>query len=320
MAKLDAPIILDDFLSLSSLHQIEKLARQHKKAASFGVMKAPFDQPVIMPRVKSNRVYHLDPKIEGDWVEEIRQELRHVFRELGFMKDIAWELGVPQLSYYRDGDFYAPHRDSTEYGVTFVYLLGDRNFRGGGLRFKLEGKSKTVRFKPNRAIIFPSHLLHEVTEVKGNGVRISLQFFLTSFSGFQVLKNDLIQRRVDLEPFFKILAGGNSAVEDIVIAKHAVMNFKVSTFEGSFRYIYYKLYDRLPDKLDFRFILQPEFSMMLWSGKKLKVEIKVMEGKVISVYTIGDRDAFVFPFSLTMWEITQELLARKSSNNPPNTR
>lgn len=320
MAKLEAPIILDNFLSSSSVRLIERVAREHKKMATFGVMKAPFDQPVIMPRMKSNRVYHLAPDIQGEWVDEIRQQIQQIFDEKALMQNVPWELGVPQLSYYREGDFYAPHRDSTEYGLTFVYLLGEKKFQGGALSFQLEGKKHTVRFKSNRAIIFPSHLLHEVTKVKGEGLRISLQFFLTSFAGFQVFKSELTERRIEIEAYFKTLAGGATSIEDFVIAKKAVMNFKVSSFEGSFRFLYYKLFGSLPKNVEFGLSLQPDFSFFLNSGKKLKIEIKVVNEEVLSVYSIGKRDVLIFPFRLTMWEISQTILARYSSSKPPKTR
>ena len=70
------------------------------------------------------------------------------------------------VSYYENGDYYKPHHDVANFSSILYYWRGEKNFTGGELFFpELEMK---IEMKKNRMVLFPSWLLHEVSEVKMN--------------------------------------------------------------------------------------------------------------------------------------------------------
>lgn len=74
-----------------------------------------------------------------------------------------------QASSYGDGEFYDPHEDvNLPSNITFVLLLcrEPQRFRGGSLVLEHAGVRRSVRFKNNRALIFPSNTKHWVTRVR----------------------------------------------------------------------------------------------------------------------------------------------------------
>lgn len=92
-----------------------------------------------------------------------------------------------QVSSYRNGDHYDFHEDEGA-GVNLtaiVFLARDpKKIRGGDLVLSYKGEEKTVRFRNNRLVIFPSKTLHRVTPVHSASkdpldARISLQCWLT---------------------------------------------------------------------------------------------------------------------------------------------
>lgn len=81
------------------------------------------------------------------------------------------------LSAYKNGDYYLSHKDSSV--LTLIFWFGEESITDGDFIFS--NFNHTVPFKKNRAIIFPSHYEHQVTEVKTNlsgYVRFSTTAFL----------------------------------------------------------------------------------------------------------------------------------------------
>ena len=82
-----------------------------------------------------------------------------------FFKHITYKLNYDStlISYYDDGDYYAPHRDeSTISTLTWLYREPKR-FEGGDLYFT--EYNECVRVKNNRALIFPGCIQHAVDNV-----------------------------------------------------------------------------------------------------------------------------------------------------------
>lgn len=81
------------------------------------------------------------------------------------------------FSAYKNGDYYKGHRDKSK--LTLLVWLGEHNFTGGDILFN--DFNYTINFKPNTAILFPSHYNHEVTKIltsSNNYVRYCLSAFI----------------------------------------------------------------------------------------------------------------------------------------------
>lgn len=66
------------------------------------------------------------------------------------------------VSAYKNNDYYSQHFDAAT--LTLLFWFGEENINGGDLNFP--EFNHVVKFKSNRAIIFPSYYQHEVTKVK----------------------------------------------------------------------------------------------------------------------------------------------------------
>jgi 2OG-Fe(II) oxygenase superfamily len=91
-----------------------------------------------------------------------------------------------QVSRYMSGDYYDFHEDEgAGVNLTAIVFLArePKKVRGGDLVLSYEGEQKTIRFRHNRLVIFPSKTLHRVTPVKlasndPRDARTSLQCWL----------------------------------------------------------------------------------------------------------------------------------------------
>jgi len=73
------------------------------------------------------------------------------------------------LSKYNNGDFYGWHKDGVDSPTILtlnIFISHEPKFTGGDFVIERNGKSKTIEFIPNRAVLFPSRTEHMVTEVK----------------------------------------------------------------------------------------------------------------------------------------------------------
>lgn len=92
---------------------------------------------------------------------------------------------VSLMSYYENGDHYKPHRDIAVLTALTWFHKTPKRFKGGDLTFE---QKVTVECIPNRLVIFPSFIYHEVSEVQmekqyqngSNG-----RFTMTQFASFQ---------------------------------------------------------------------------------------------------------------------------------------
>lgn len=80
------------------------------------------------------------------------------------------------VNYYENNDFYDFHIDKSVYtSVTYLFKQ-PKNFSGGNITFKFQGKEYTQEIENNLSIIFPSSYLHKVD-------KINMQESNQSFSG-----------------------------------------------------------------------------------------------------------------------------------------
>lgn len=70
---------------------------------------------------------------------------------------------VTLISYYENGGFYKPHRDSSVYTVLSYFYKEPKQFTGGNL--KLIDFDIEIEIKNNMMIYLPSVYTHEVTDV-----------------------------------------------------------------------------------------------------------------------------------------------------------
>jgi len=68
------------------------------------------------------------------------------------------------VSYYEDGDYYAPHKDMYILTVLTWFFREPKVFTGGDLIFPKY--DMTVELKNNRTVVFPSMVVHGVSEIK----------------------------------------------------------------------------------------------------------------------------------------------------------
>ena len=81
------------------------------------------------------------------------------------------------LSEYNKGDYYNWHQDLLKSVTANIWIAKDV-VEGGDLILKsVKDKEKTIKYKSNMCIFFPSECLHCVTEVKNDSSRYSIQYF-----------------------------------------------------------------------------------------------------------------------------------------------
>ena len=80
-----------------------------------------------------------------------------------FFKDINFNIDVPLLSYYDDGDYYLKHNDSS-YITACTWLYKEpKKFLGG--EFYFPDYDIKIPCKNNSCVIFPSNIWHSVDKV-----------------------------------------------------------------------------------------------------------------------------------------------------------
>lgn len=92
------------------------------------------------------------------------------------------------VSYYEDSSYYKPHNDKSIF-TTLTWLYDEPKAFGGGnliLRNRDNNIVKEIECKSNRAVIFPSFISHEVTNVVMNKEDMGKKkgrFTVSQFSG-----------------------------------------------------------------------------------------------------------------------------------------
>lgn len=93
---------------------------------------------------------------------DINRSLISISPEYKYIHNINYD--VTLLSYYENDDFYKGHRDRSVLSYVYWCNKEPKKFEGGDLYF--EELDKTVPYKNNRLVIFPSHYFHQVSAVK----------------------------------------------------------------------------------------------------------------------------------------------------------
>lgn len=78
------------------------------------------------------------------------------------------------LNYYTSSQEYRPHRDGSR--ISTVIFLREGDFKGGDFAFPEQ--NHIVEAVHNRAVIFPSCVMHAALPVDGEGTRISIVKFI----------------------------------------------------------------------------------------------------------------------------------------------
>jgi predicted 2-oxoglutarate/Fe(II)-dependent dioxygenase YbiX len=307
MKELKKPIIVDDFLDIQSLKMIQKQISKTKKHALSGSVRSTYDYPVIHERQKKNKVGYLNEESNQLILLEIKNKILNSLKNQNILLPKEFLLGSPQISIYREGDYYAPHSDRTDLGITFLMFISERTFTGGHIRFHKKKQVETIRYKTNRAIIFGSKNIHEVSKVKGNGVRISLQFFLSMPNGFLSSKKIIVQKRQELaQVFFNLSQPEIDSPEDIYLWKKTIMNFKEVSFEGAYRYIYEKVFHKTPRNISSELRLLPHISLAVGSRNDLLMRV-ICKNKKIWTEVVFKEKTKRYHFDLIALDIAQDL-------------
>lgn len=123
-------------------------------------------------------------KIARKWSDPNEVELeRYTESHISYryLQNLLFETRL--LNYYEDQDFYDTHTDWSVYTMVVMLAKTPLKFTGGDL--ELKDIHKTIEFKNNRVVFFPSYAKHKVTPVKmsvedhGKGMgRFSITHFL----------------------------------------------------------------------------------------------------------------------------------------------
>jgi Rps23 Pro-64 3,4-dihydroxylase Tpa1-like proline 4-hydroxylase len=83
-----------------------------------------------------------------------------------FFKNFKCSNDYTLMSYYENGGFYKPHKDSATVTVLTWFYKEPRKFLGGDLYLTCNGTTIKEELQNNKTVIFPSMITHSVSEVK----------------------------------------------------------------------------------------------------------------------------------------------------------
>lgn len=271
-----------------------------------GLLRSDFDRPVLSQEKKKNKVQILNPEDIGPALFEIKKNLKEVFKQNKISVPRSFNLGDAQLSLYSNGDYYGIHRDKTELGITFILFIEKKNFTGGLLKL-YDLKTTRAFYKLNRAVLFSSSTAHEVSPISGNGERVSLQFFLTSKKSQIKFHNDIASNRKRLgKSIINFANNQNISLEEAMATKAKINDFKNHTLLGSYRYLYYSLFKKIPTKVISKVDLLSGFNIHVQNDNRLILVIRCSKDKIWTEIEYNKR-LFVFDFHLLSSEILTKL-------------
>jgi predicted 2-oxoglutarate/Fe(II)-dependent dioxygenase YbiX len=311
--KIDRPIVIDHFLTKESLQLLSQIFKAKQKLASPGVVGNKLDNSFLAMETKKNRVYLLQDELLKNISQEIKNRIFSILKEQGipFPKNLS--LSEPQLSYYREGDFYRPHTDVSPMGITLVIMPGKKDFEGGELQFHLKKKIK-IPYVTNRAVLFSSNTVHEVLKIKSEGLRISLQFFFRTKSAKSQNLKSMRENRKELEQDLITLA--SSEIEDPIAfmkAKSHVKSFVDKTLLGSYRFIHYSLTRKFDHETIIEYRWKPYLQIEITSKSNLQLSVCV-KGKKVWTEVHYKKVKYRFPFRLFTWEMVKKMHARLNTS------
>ncbi len=190
-------IVIDDWLPwvhdirvMNSVYSLVPYMKQSKVNSDQGI--------VISPNSKSSKNLWLFQFFQGKqtdfnlakFIEEKiwSEEIRKIFKETNdnlYNTALYTDTSQLLLSKYTNGDHYSWHRDYSPL-VTFNLMLTKepKSFTGGDFVFgDWDNKNplKTISFKHNRLVIFPSRVFHCVTPVIKNNDNIETDRFTIQY-------------------------------------------------------------------------------------------------------------------------------------------
>jgi SM-20-related protein len=176
-------LVLDEFLAPQELLRLTRYVAEHESDFVLSEVVAPgaTAAAVDFQHRKSRVLFELGEH-EAVLSGRILSYLPRILPAIG-MEPFPIASVEAQITASNDGDFFRPHEDNGEpplqtRQLTFVYFFHrePRAFRGGELRVydpepsgNGNGGDRACRAivpSQNQLVVFPSHLLHEITPVK----------------------------------------------------------------------------------------------------------------------------------------------------------
>lgn len=173
-------LVIDDFFNTQELQEVEKEIQDlkrfflHSKLTGaahdeHGALKKTGSGIFLDNLYRENReassILHATRKVfTVDFVESA-ESFDAVF---GFIRESNFDNTL--LNYYVRGQEYKAHRDASQ--ISLVIFLREGAFTGG--EFKFPSQDIEIESVHNRAVVFPSCVLHQAMPVYGDGARVSI--------------------------------------------------------------------------------------------------------------------------------------------------
>lgn len=177
-------ILIDDFFTAGELkavtQEIEDLKRFSLCAERTGVAKDEQQNPkktgtglfldeLYVNNRDASDILKANRKIFAPEIQEYASKFDVIF---DYVKESNQDCTL--LNYYTEGQSYRPHRDESR--ISSVLFLRDGEFTGGEFSFPEQGV--TIEAVHNRAVVFPSCVIHTAMPIDGSGTRVSIAQFI----------------------------------------------------------------------------------------------------------------------------------------------
>lgn len=106
-----------------------------------------------------SNILSLNKKIYNDEIDKVFIPL-HPYNEVS--NYIKYDLTL--VSYYENSNYYLSHMDLAQFTALIWFFKEPKRFSGG--EFKFSNYDDVIELKNNRMILFPSWVMHEVSEVQ----------------------------------------------------------------------------------------------------------------------------------------------------------
>jgi hypothetical protein len=126
--------------------------------------------------LKENKGLFLDDLYKRREISNILSVNRKLFNKeyleayaslsFGYKSILECNCDATLISYYENGGYYKPHRDTAVHTALTWFFETPKKFEGGDLFFP--EYNEKIEIQQNMTIIFPSFVLHSVEEVKMN--------------------------------------------------------------------------------------------------------------------------------------------------------
>lgn len=124
--------------------------------------------------LKENRGLFLDDLYKRREISNILSVNRKIFNKeyleayanlsFGYKSILECNQDTTLISYYENGGYYKPHKDSSMHTALTWFFETPKMFEGGDLFFP--EYNEKIEIQQNMTVIFPSFVLHSVEEVK----------------------------------------------------------------------------------------------------------------------------------------------------------